>query len=210
MITFVFLLFITMIPIDCKITNFSLFLYGGVILDHQLLWKLHVDYVHGKAMKQIDFLNQNLCACSKPLKELSYKQFVLPILDYASSVWDPYHQGNINKPKMIQHRGACFVLNQTWQRNVRHSVSLLLQSLNWPTLQIRRVCSRLVLLYKIINQIIQIPVHYLPTQSPITTTRTRNDMKFLHYQPSIDCLKYSFFSKNYPRMEQISTVYCQC
>ena len=86
----------------------------------------------------IGFLNRNLRACSKPLKELSYKQFVLPILDYASSVWDPYHQGNINKLEMIQHRGARFVLNQPWQRNVRDSVSLLLQSLNWPTLQIRR------------------------------------------------------------------------
>ena len=125
-------------------------------------------------MKQIGFLNRNLCACSKPLKELSCKQFVLPILDYVSSVWDPYHQGNINKLEMIQHRGACFVLNQPWQRYVRDSVSLLLQSLNWPTLQIRRECSRLVLLYKMINQIIQIPAHYLPTRSPITTTRTRN------------------------------------
>ena len=124
-------------------------------------------------MKQIGFLSWNLRACSKPLKELSYKQFVLPIIDYASSVWDPYHQGNINKLEMIQHGGARFVLNQPWQRNVRDSVSLPLQSLNWPTLQIRRVCSRLVLLYTIINQIIQIPAHYLPTQSPITT-RTRN------------------------------------
>jgi len=42
-------------------------------------------------MKQIGFLNRNLHACSKTLKKLSYKQFVLPILDYASSVWDPYH-----------------------------------------------------------------------------------------------------------------------
>ena len=96
---------------------------------------------------------------------------------------------------MIQHRGGRFVLNQPWQRNIRDSVSLLLQSLNWPTLQIHRECSRLVLLYKIINQIIQIPAHYLPTRSPITTTRTRNDMKFLHYQPSINCFKYSFFQE---------------
>ena len=77
--------------------------YLGVIIDHQLSWKPHVDYACGKAMKQIGFffLNRNLRACSKPLKELSYKQFVLPILDYASSVWDPYHQGNINKLEMI-------------------------------------------------------------------------------------------------------------
>jgi len=48
-------------------------------------------YTSGKAMKQIGFLSRNLHDCSKTLKELSYKQFVLPILEYASSIWDPYH-----------------------------------------------------------------------------------------------------------------------
>ena len=37
-------------------------------------------------MKLIEFSNRNLNTCSK---ELSYKQFVLPVLDYASSTWDP-------------------------------------------------------------------------------------------------------------------------
>ena len=36
-------------------------------------------------------------ATCKTLKELSNEHFVFPILDYASSVWDPYHQGNVNK-----------------------------------------------------------------------------------------------------------------
>jgi len=57
-------------------------------------------------MKQIGFLNRNLYACSKTLKELSYKQFVLPILDYASSVWVPYHQGDVNKLEIVQHTAA--------------------------------------------------------------------------------------------------------
>ena len=42
-------------------------------------------------MRLIGFLQRNLRNCSKEFKELSYKQFVLPILDYASTVWDPYH-----------------------------------------------------------------------------------------------------------------------
>jgi len=83
--------------------------YLGVIIDHKLSWQPHVDYVCGKTMKLIGFLNCNLHTCSKALKELSYKQYVLPTLDYASSIWDPYHQNQINKLEMIQHR---FVLNQ--------------------------------------------------------------------------------------------------
>ena len=48
--------------------------YLGVIIDHQLSWKLHIDYLSDKAMKLIGFLNHNLHTCSKVLKELSYKQ----------------------------------------------------------------------------------------------------------------------------------------
>jgi len=125
---------------------------------------------------------------------------MLPILDYASSVWDPYHQGDVNKLEMVQHRAARFVLNQPWRRNIRDSVTLLLEQLNWPRLKSRRECTRLVLLYKLINQILQIPATYLPTRS--LATRSSNDLKFLHYQPSIDCFKYSFFPRTmHSRME---------
>jgi len=57
-----------------------------VIIDHKLSWQPHVDYVCGKAMKLINFLKGNLRTCSKELKELDYKQFLLPVLDYASSI----------------------------------------------------------------------------------------------------------------------------
>ena len=154
-------------------------------------------------MKLIGFLNRNLHTCSKELKELSYKQFVLPVLDYASSIWDPYHQNQINKLEMIQHRAVHYVLNQPWRRNVRDSINSLLLSLKWPTLQLRRESTRIILLYKIINHIIQIPINYFPTPSPVTTTRSRNDMKFFHYQPTIDCFKYSFFPRTIPEWNRL-------
>ena len=34
--------------------------YLGVIIDHQLSWKPHIEYVRGKAIKLIGFLNCNL------------------------------------------------------------------------------------------------------------------------------------------------------
>ena len=154
-------------------------------------------------MKLIGFLNYNLHTCSKELKELSYKQFVLPVLDYASSIWDPYHQNQINELEMIQHRAARYVLNQPWRRNVRDSINSLLLSLKWPTLQLRRESTCIILLYKIINHLIQIPINYFPTPSPVTTTRSRNDMKFFHYQPTIDCFKYSFFPRTIPKWNRL-------
>ena len=72
----------------------------GVIIDHRLLWKPHVNYAWGKRRNKLDFFS----------KTLKYKQFVLPILDYALSVWDPYRQCGVNKLEMVQHRVTGFVL----------------------------------------------------------------------------------------------------
>ena len=64
--------------------------YLGVIIDHQLAWKPHVDYVRGKSMKQIGFLF---------LQNIEKIDSLLPILDYASPVLDPYHHGDIKNLK---------------------------------------------------------------------------------------------------------------
>ena len=70
-----------------------------------------------------------------------------PQPDYASSVWDSYHQGEIHE---IQRHAARFV-----GRDYRCEVGIisnLLPKLNWSTLQERRKAARLLLLYKIVNK----------------------------------------------------------
>ena len=62
--------------------------YLGVIIDHQLSWKPHVNYIASYEAKQWNnWINRNLRTCSKPLKELNYKQFVLPVLDYSYFIY---------------------------------------------------------------------------------------------------------------------------
>ena len=169
--------------------------YLGVQLDHRLSWRPQINYVCSKATRTLNFLRRNLRNCPKNLKELSYKQFVLPVLEYAATIWDPYHQNDISKIEMIQHRAARFVLSHPWRRNPSGSVNSLLHLLGWPTLQLRRKCNRLILMYKLLNNLLPVPLHYLPASSPITTTRSSHDFKLIHYQPSLDCYKYSFFQE---------------
>ena len=54
--------------------------YLGVQLDHHLSWRPQINYVCSKATRTLNFLHCNLQNCPKNLKELSYKQFVLPVL----------------------------------------------------------------------------------------------------------------------------------
>ena len=84
---------------------------GIIIIDHHLSWGPQVNHVCNKATRLIGFLQRNLRNCSSALKELSYKQSILPVLEYAAAIWEPYHLKDINEIEMIQHRAARFVLN---------------------------------------------------------------------------------------------------
>ena len=54
--------------------------------------------------------------------EIAKNSLCYEFLDYASSVWDPYHQGDVSKLEMVQHRAARFVGQCHF-------------TLNWPSLK---------------------------------------------------------------------------
>ena len=79
------------------------------------------------------------------MKASSYLTLVRPIMEYAASVWDPYHLNDIQALEKVQRRAARWVMNDySWYS----SVSAMLHSLNWPSLQLRRRISRLQTFYK--------------------------------------------------------------
>ena len=97
---------------------------------------------------------------------------------------------------MIQHsRAARLVLGCPWRKNTRDGTSLMLQSLRWPTLQLRRKCTKLILMYKLVHNLLIIPSHYLAVPSPATMTKSSHAFKFFHYQPALDCYKYLFLPR---------------
>ena len=111
--------------------------------------------MHIKQIKLWSFLQRNLISCSTQVKMNCYKTFVRPIMDYCSTVWSPYTLCNINKAEAIQRRAARFVLNDySWYS----SVTAMLDRLSWNTLQKRRSSLKLVMFFKIINQLVDIPV----------------------------------------------------
>ena len=66
--------------------------------------------------------------------------FVRPSIEFASgSAWDPSTQRNIQKIEQVQRGAARFVVGD-FQRT--SSVSAMITSLNWPSLQLRRLHSR--------------------------------------------------------------------
>ena len=115
--------------------------YLGVTLTNDLSWK-HVENVAAKGNRTLGFIKRNLRECTKPVKAASYTTFTRPVLEYASTVWDPTTQSNIQTLEQIQRRAARFVMNDYTTRTPG-CVTRMQDDLVWDTLQNRRRNSRL-------------------------------------------------------------------
>ena len=102
-----------------------------------------------KANSSIGFLRRNL----QIHQPNAYKTRVRPQIEYASTVWDTFTQENKNKIEMGQRRTARFACNN-YRREA--SVTNMLDELGWRSLKKRRADQRLIMLYKIVNNLVEI------------------------------------------------------
>ena len=165
--------------------------YLGLLLSEDLKWAPHINKITKKANSILGFLRRNLYTCPKTLKETAYFSLVRSNLEYSSPVWDPFLKGDIAKVERVQRRAARFVLND-YQRD--SSVTAMLKSLGWQDLSSRRREARLVLLYKIINNLVTISQNdYLERNH--SKTRSGNSHCLKVYSPNTEIYRNSFFPK---------------
>ena len=160
--------------------------YLGITIDSHLTWREHVNVLSHKANTTLALLRRNLKPCSLHIKSKSYLCYVRPMVEYSSTVWDPHIKEDIHKIEMIQRRAARFVFNNY---NLTDSVTSMLQSLKWPTLEARRRFLKLTLMFKILNKQIHIPTNNF---QPITTYTRGYQHHYTHLQCNCEAYK-SFF-----------------
>ena len=91
--------------------------YLGVTITYDLKWNIHGHFINicTKTNRNLGFLRRNLFSCHQDVNEADYKGPVRPVLEYGSSVWDPYTLGLQDKLEKVQNRAARFVI-----RNYNH------------------------------------------------------------------------------------------
>ena len=78
---------------------------------------------------------------------------IRPILEYTSTIWSPYTQKNIDLLEAVQRQSVRFIFNNYL---LYASVSEMLNKLDFKTLTERRYESKLILLYKVLNNLVDI------------------------------------------------------
>ena len=170
--------------------------YLGVTIANNLKWNDHINKITAKANRVLNFIRRNLKNCPQPIKEKAYQTYVRPIVEYSSTVWDPHTKENKEKIEKVQRRAARFVTNNYHQTS---SVTEMINSLQWETLENRRTQANLIMYYRVSHRIIAIPYTYLPPSMPKTySSRHHNKYAFQIPQCRINSFKFSFFPRTTP------------
>ena len=113
-----------------------------------------------------------------------------PRAEYACAVWDPHHQVDIENLEKVQNRAARYVTGNYKMESGNTKVNL--GQLNWPTLEERRLQTKLSIFQKARLKQIDIPTDHLKFKS--RPTRQGGDgQTYQKYSPNIDSHRYSFF-----------------
>ena len=89
---------------------------------------------------------------------LCYKPLLRLVTEYASIIWDPHTNANINILEMVQGRYARFVFHD-YRRS--SSVTAMLDQLHWASLQERRAQAKVEMMFCIVNGLVDIPTSFL-------------------------------------------------
>ena len=135
------------------------------------------------------FLQRNLRGCSREVKETSYKTFVRPVLEYASTAWDPVGKSTLRQSlEAEQNRAARFVIGDHRRTS---SITAILKQLQWQSLAERRAKARVVMVYKILNDLVSMPRGFL-AMSPTPSVTRGAPLKLLIPQARTEAYKAGF------------------
>ena len=158
-----------------------------------MAWNEHIRQITSKVNNVKNFLQHNIRACPVNVKATCYCSMIRSILEYASIVWSPYTQRNIQLIESVQRRSARFTLNDYSPYN---SVTNMLTRLDWNSFENRRNELRFQMLYKIIHQLLDIDTNgVLPPRPHYHSTRGHSH-RFLQLPTRINVYSQSFFPKS--------------
>lgn len=170
----------------------SQYKYLGITFTNTLSWSKHIENICASATRKLGLLRHKLKASPTHVKLLAFKMIILPKLQYASVVWDPFLKKDKYRLEMVQRRAIRFIFNK--YRTTDSPTSLMLAN-SISTLEDRRKIDRLKLLFALYTGSTKVnaSVYIQPFQS--RPTRHRHTHNLLPYRAHTNMFKNSFFPR---------------
>ncbi len=127
--------------------------YLGITINNTLSWSSYVGVIAKKVSNTLNFTHRNLKYCSKDSKQMAYFFLVCSTMDYSVAVWGPHLKKDQHKLEMVDGRAARFVMNDY---SITTSVTTMLDSLQWLSLELCHENQCLVLMHKIVHGLVAV------------------------------------------------------
>lgn len=143
--------------------------YLGVSISEDLTWNHHVELLTTKINQRLGLLKRIKYLLPFKARMLFYNGLVLPLFDYADTVWGDKNNATLMNNIQIQNKAAKIILD----RPIHSSSSEALAVLKWITLEKRRFYHRCLYIYKCVNGYIDHTMELL-TQGETYSYNLRN------------------------------------
>ena len=161
----------------------------GLWLESSLSWNYHINSICAKANKVLGLIKRTFGYSNKTGIKTAFKALVIPILEYACPVWNPYLVKHTKAIEAIQRRASRLICGPDKEYPKR------LLELKWDSLELRRKYLSLVQMYKIIFGYCDINCHYYFDIIGRTRTRSKHEYKIRPKLPRTNYFKYSLFHR---------------
>ena len=168
--------------------------YLGITIADNLEWGQHVAEISSKATKTLGFLRRNLHLGIQ--RKLHTKHWFALSSSMQLLFGMPIMKLRQKKVEKVQKTAAMWVCRR-WHNT--SSVDDMLDDLDWPSLEDRRLKSSLTFFYKIHSGTVSLDKDKYLTPAPrLRNTRASNDSQYTRYMSYSDALKNSFFPRSIP------------
>ena len=160
----------------------------GLIIDDRLSWSNHISELCRKISSAIGALRRIRPLISQSTAVQIYHALIQPHFDYCAPVWDGLSSYLCEKLQKLQNRAARVIL----QANCEVNSSLLLETLKWDQLSLRRRKQKAMMMFKSLNGLAPVYLHELFSERD-TDYDLRDSFRKLNLpKPCTNYLKRSF------------------
>ena len=143
----------------------------GVIFNSKLTFDAHIDAIVSKAKQRLYLIRKSFISSDSSALIFAFKAYIIPILEYCSTVWSPSSIRDILRIESVQRLFTKTLINCKDCKSYGERLKLC----GLTTLERRRLVADLSLFYKICNTIVVVDLGdaIIPLISPITKGHSR-------------------------------------
>ena len=134
---------------DNKINEVAQHTHLGVVLCNNLSWRAHIFKIYEKASKRLNILKGIKFKVDRSTLRKLYKSLVRPLMEYADVLWDGCTDSESDLLEHVQYKAAKIVTGAMKGTSKQR----LMQEIGWEDLKTRRAIHKLLLYFKIVNNL---------------------------------------------------------